>query len=93
MIYASISRYEIAFSIARSSCVVALADFAINVSSVFKFRAWYTPPNVPLPIGSRISISVDGGTILRCIDDVEDENDDNVGVVKGDDGVVNDNDN
>ena len=92
MIYASISRYEIAFSVARSSCVVALAHFAINVCSVlFKFRAWYTPPNVPLPIGSRISISVDGGTILRCMDE-EDENGDNEGVVKEADGV-NDNDN
>ena len=87
MIYASISRYEIAFSVARSSCVVALADFAINVCFVIEFRAWYTPPNVPLPIDSRISISVDDGIILRCMDDVEDESGD-VGV-KGDE--VNDN--
>ena len=73
--------------------MVALADFAINVCFVIKFRAWYTPPNVPFPIDSRISISVDGGTILRCMDDddvEEDEENGDVFVVNGDE--VNDND-
>lgn len=46
-------------------------------------RAKYTPPNVPLPMGSRIDISTDGGTIRRSMS--VDENGDDVDRIEEDD--------
>ena len=42
-----------------------------GLSPVASFRARWTPPNVPLPIGARMVTSSDGGTMRRLMEDDE----------------------